>query len=106
MLRHLSPRRRPAFEVLEDRTVPAVAVGSPFPVNTTTANVASLMHTAANHTGHMVAAWVQSTNPGGNPNVSRVRAQRFDAAGQKLGPEIVVTGANPIDSTGGLDVAI
>jgi hypothetical protein len=106
-------RFRPVVERLEERAVPTVVIGPEFPVNRTTAANAIDVHTAAARNGLAVVVWAQSSDPSAGPgNSTVIRAQRFNAAGQRVGSEIAVTGMVPIDfndtagANDGLDVAM
>ena len=105
-------RRRLTFDRLEDRTVPALVVGPAFPVSAPGGAVFDSA-TAGARNGLAVVVWTRFTLPteesdglssasgrSGFPE-RELRAQRFNVAGRKLGPEIVV--ATDVDE---VDVAM
>jgi hypothetical protein len=85
-LRHL------ALETLEGRTLLSLGAEFPATVNTTIRNAQFNSANASSANGSSVAVWVDTFSPTDHD----IRAQRFDAAGNKAGPEILVSG-NPLD---------
>src|SRR5262245_13246711 len=78
---------RPSLDVLEGRELMAIGPELFFPVNTTTRNAQFDSDTATNAGGTSVVAWVDTFSPTDHD----IRAQRFNAFGTKIGPEIVVS---------------
>lgn len=83
--------QRPHVKSLEGRALlSAVVGGEPFQVNTTTAATQTWGHgtqIAADAAGNFVSVWLGFTPDGFG---SRVYGQRFDAGGNKRGPEFLV----------------
>jgi hypothetical protein len=73
---------RPSLEPLEGRQL--LTLGPGFIVNTTTTGTQKFSDNASSGNGTSVAVW---TDFNGEENI---RAQRFDASGAKLGPELIV----------------
>ncbi len=78
---------RPFFDVLEDRTVPAL-LASEYHINTTTEGTQTDPAIAMSKAGNSTVAWASynSANTG-----SDVYFQRLDAAGAKVGSEVHLT---------------
>ena len=83
-------RRLPSLEALEGRQL--MSLGSEFltPVNTTTRNAQFDSDNASSANGSSVAVWTDTFNAFDHD----IRAQRFNAAGGKVGPEILVAGSS------------
>src|SRR5262245_15291230 len=76
------PTRRPTLEMLEDRVVPALGkISAELHVNTKTARDQSQSATASDPSGNSVVVW---THQASSTNTD-IRAQRYDAAGNKVG---------------------
>lgn len=92
--RSRNSRRRPRFESLEDRSLLAASpVGGEFLVNTTTSGSQTTWWetpraVASDAQGDYVAVWGSYAQA--SPGVESIYAQRFNAAGQKLGSEFLV----------------
>ena len=80
-------KTRPRLESLEDRQLMSLGAEFTAPVNTTTRNAQFSSVNASSPNGSSVIVWTDSFSSTDND----IRAQRFNAAGQKTGPEIVVT---------------
>lgn len=83
-----SPRRRqPSLESLEGRQL--LTLGGEFltPINATTRNAQFDSDTASSSNGSSVVVWTDTFGT----NDRDIRAQRFNALGNKVGPEIVVS---------------
>jgi hypothetical protein len=81
------PAGRLQCEALEDRVVPSL-VSSTLLVNATKAGVQSQAATATSGNGASVVVWTQA-----KAGIDRdIRAQRFDAAGKKVGSEMLIAG--------------
>jgi hypothetical protein len=80
-------RRRPSLEALEGRQL--MSLGSEFfsPINTTTRNAQAESDNASSANGTSVVVWKDAFSATDHD----IRAQRLDAFGNKLGPEIVVS---------------
>ncbi len=95
--------RRLAFDLLEDRTVPAILPPISH-VNTVTPLAQHDSVTASAINGARVVVWVHDVSA----TSSQLRAQRYDAAGAKVGPNLILVSgltfvANPavcMDNTG------
>jgi Ca2+-binding RTX toxin-like protein len=66
------------------------AVGSEFLVNTTTTNAQKNAAVSSLSNGGFVVTWNDASLLGGDSSVSSVKAQIFDAAGNKVGSEFLV----------------
>jgi Ca2+-binding RTX toxin-like protein len=66
------------------------ALGAELPVNSTTAGAQETPRLAGLAGGGLVAVWADWSETGGDGSSWSVRAQRFDAAGAKLGGELLV----------------
>ena len=82
-------RRRPTLESLEARQMMSLGAEFTATVNTTTRNDQFGSANASSSNGSSVAVWVDTFSPTDHD----IRAQRFNAAGQKTGPEILVSGS-------------
>ena len=87
-------KSRPRLETLEGRQLMSPGPEFSAPVNTTLVNTQFGSANASSSNGSSVAVWTNSLNF----TQHDIRAQRFNAAGQKTGPEIVVN-AGGIDDT-------
>ncbi|HEY0011360.1 MAG TPA: hypothetical protein VGB79_00740, partial [Allosphingosinicella sp.] len=65
-------------------------VGGEIPVNTTTANDQNQSAVAALAGGGFMVAWRDASLEGGDASGTSIKAQRFDAAGAKVGSEVLV----------------
>src|SRR6266699_2499734 len=81
------PRAVPRLEceALEERTVPSLSGAQLFANSLPPGSQAVV---AGNAGGRSVAAWTVANNPIDHD----IHAQRFDAAGQKVGPEVLIAG--------------
>ncbi len=86
--------RRPLLESLEGRELMSLGAESPATVNTRTINDQFDSANASSSNGSSVAVWVDTFSPTDHD----IRAQRFNAAGNKTGPEIIVSGSLLDDS--------
>jgi hypothetical protein len=80
-------KRRPSLESLEGRQLMSLGPEAILPVNTTTRNAQLYADTASAANGSSVTVWVDTYSPTDRD----IRGQRFDAAGNKVGPEFIVT---------------
>jgi hypothetical protein len=87
-------RRRPGLEALERRELLSLGAEFSATVNTTTRNAQFDSATASSANGSSVTVWVDTFSATDHD----IRAQRFDAAGNKTGPEVLVTGTT-LDET-------
>jgi hypothetical protein len=78
---------RPALEALEGRQLMSLGAGFPSPINTTTRNNQFNPDNASSSSGNSVVVWTDTFSNTDHD----IRAQRFDRAGNKVGPEIVVS---------------
>ena len=69
-----------------------VAVGSEFLINSATANAQKTSAVAGLASGGFVVTWADSSLQGGDASVSSVKAQVYDAAGNRVGGEQLVNG--------------
>ncbi len=81
-------KSRPRLETLEGRQLMSLGPEFSAPVNTTLVNTQFGSANASSSNGSSVAVWTNSLNF----TQHDIRAQRFNAAGQKTGPEILVSG--------------
>ena len=80
-------KRRPFVESLEGRQLLSLGPEAILPVNTTTRNAQLDADTASSANGSSVTVWVDTFSPTDRD----IRGQRFDAAGNKVGPEMIVS---------------
>ena len=94
-------KTRPRLEALEDRQLLSLGAEFSAPVNTTTRNAQFSSVNASSSNGSSVIVWTDSFSSTDRD----IRAQRFNSAGQKTGPEIVVTNTpfNEINPAVGMD---
>jgi hypothetical protein len=83
-----SRKRRFGLEVLEGREL--MSISSEFLVNTKTINGQFLSDNATSANGSSVVVWGDSFSP----TDIDIKAQRFNALGQKVGPEITVSASS------------
>jgi hypothetical protein len=82
-------RRNLTLEPLEGRTLMSLGAEVSATVNTRTINAQFDSANASSSNGNSVAVWVDTFSATDHD----IRAQRFDAAGNKTGPEILITGS-------------
>jgi hypothetical protein len=82
-----SRRSRPAFEALEGRQL--MSLGAQFgPINTTNHQGAAFSASASSANGSSVVVWTDQLSP----TKHDILAQRLNGAGNKIGPQMVVSG--------------
>jgi hypothetical protein len=81
-----SRRSRPALESLEGRQLLSLGGEMISPVNTTLGSTFEAK-TASSFSGNSVVVWVEGDIKLGD----NIRAQRFDAGGHKIGPELLIS---------------
>src|SRR3954447_17600241 len=80
-------RNRPRLEALEGRQLMSLGAEFTATVNTTTRNAQFESANASSSNGSSVVVWTDTFSSTDHD----IRAQRYNSAGQKTGPEIVVS---------------
>lgn len=88
-------RKSPRLETLEGRQMMSLGAEFVGPVNTTTRHDQFDSANASSSNGSSVVVWTDTFSAADHD----IRAQRYSAAGEKVGPEILVAGSSNDDQT-------